>query len=42
MSALRQRFLLAEDVGMGKTIEAGLIATQLIARGRGDCILIVV
>ncbi|HYT33846.1 MAG TPA: SNF2-related protein, partial [Ktedonobacteraceae bacterium] len=42
MSAPRQRFLLAEDVGMGKTIEAGLIATELIARGRGDRILIVV
>src|SRR5579875_3691832 len=42
MSAPRQRFLLAEDVGMGKTIEAGLIASELIARGRGDRILIVV
>jgi superfamily II DNA or RNA helicase len=42
MSAPRQRYLLAEDVGMGKTIEAGLIATELIARGRGDRILIVV
>ncbi len=42
MSAPRQRSLLAEDVGMGKTIEAGLIATELIARGRGDRILIVV
>ncbi len=42
MSAPRQRFMLAEDVGMGKTIEAGLIATELIARGRGDRILIVV
>ena len=42
MSAPRQRFLLAEDVGMGKTIEAGLIATELIARGRADRILIVV
>jgi len=42
MSAPRQRFLLAEDVGMGKTIEAGLVATELIARGRGDRILIVV
>ncbi len=42
MSAPHQRFLLAEDVGMGKTIEAGLIATELIARGRGDRILIVV
>lgn len=42
MSAPRQRFLLAEDVGMGKTIEAGLVMMELIARGRGDRILIVV
>jgi hypothetical protein len=42
LSAPRQRFLLAEDVGMGKTIEAGLIAMELIARERGDRILIVV
>jgi superfamily II DNA or RNA helicase len=42
MSAPRQRFLLAEDVGMGKTIEAGLVVMELIARGRGDRILIVV
>jgi len=42
MSAPQQRFLLAEDVGMGKTIEAGLITMELIARGRGDRILIVV
>ena len=42
MSAPQQRFLLAEDVGMGKTIEAGLIMMELIARGRGDRILIVV
>jgi SNF2 family DNA or RNA helicase len=42
MSAPQQRFLLAEDVGMGKTIEAGLIMMELIARGRGDRILIIV
>lgn len=42
MTAPRQRFLLAEDVGMGKTIEAGLIMMELIARGRADRILIVV
>jgi len=36
MSAPQQRFLLAEDVGMGKTIEAGLIMMELIARGRAD------
>ncbi|HYU73906.1 MAG TPA: SNF2-related protein, partial [Ktedonobacteraceae bacterium] len=42
MSAPQQRFLLAEDVGMGKTIEAGLIMMELIARGRGDRVLIIV
>lgn len=42
LQAPRQRFLLAEDVGMGKTIEAGLIMTELIARGRANRILIVV
>jgi superfamily II DNA or RNA helicase len=42
MKAPYQRFLLAEDVGMGKTIEAGLIMMELIARDRADRILIVV
>ncbi len=34
--ALRQdvvRLLIADDVGIGKTIEAGLIATELLAQG---------
>jgi len=42
MNAPRQRFLLAEDVGMGKTIEAGLVMMELMARGRADRILVVV
>ena len=33
--------LLADDVGLGKTISAGLIASELIARGRVSKILIV-
>ena len=33
--------LLADDVGLGKTIEAGLIITELIARRRASRILIV-
>jgi superfamily II DNA or RNA helicase len=37
----RVRLLLADDVGLGKTIEAGLILTELMARQRAAKILIV-
>jgi SNF2 family DNA or RNA helicase len=42
MESLRQRFLIADDVGLGKTIEAGLIMQELTARQRGKRVLIIV
>ncbi|MGC9523274.1 MAG: DEAD/DEAH box helicase, partial [Anaerolineae bacterium] len=38
----RVRMLLADDVGLGKTIEAGLIATELLARQRATRMLVIV
>ncbi|MBN1497409.1 MAG: DEAD/DEAH box helicase family protein [Spirochaetes bacterium] len=41
MSALNHRFLIADEVGLGKTIEAGLVAKELEYRHRFRRVLIV-
>ncbi|MFQ5676906.1 MAG: helicase-related protein, partial [bacterium] len=42
LTCLRTRLLLADDVGLGKSIEAGLIFRELEARGRANRVLLVV
>ena len=41
VSAWEQRFLIADDVGLGKTVEAGMVVKELMARHRANKVLII-
>ncbi len=41
INSFQQRFLIADDVGLGKTVEAGMILKELEARNRAGRVLIV-
>lgn len=41
VNAARRRFLVADEVGLGKTIETGMVIRELVARGEARRVLIV-
>jgi len=41
VGASRRRFLIADEVGLGKTIETGMIVRELVARGEAERLLVV-
>lgn len=41
LTSYEPRYLIGDEVGLGKTIEAGMIIEELVARGRAERVLIV-
>lgn len=41
LSSYDHRYLIGDEVGLGKTIEAGIVIEELLARGRAERVLIV-